>query len=96
MRCSAHFGISSLPGRWSEGGRKLVDGWKEHGDDGDEVDDDHEGDDDGEEEEEEEEQDDKEDGEGRRWIIMQQCQPVAGDGGRWRLLVEGAAAEMIV
>ena len=62
MRCSAHFGISSLPGRWSEGGRKLVDGWKEHGDDGDEVDDDHEGDDDGEEEEEEEEQDDKEDG----------------------------------
>ena len=35
-------------------------------------------------------------GEGRRWIIMQQCQPVAGDGGRWRLLVEGAAAEIIV
>ena len=33
---------------------------------------------------------------GRRWIIMQQCQPVAGDGGRWRLLVEGAAAEIIV
>ena len=64
MRFSSHFGISSLPGRWSEGGRKLVDGWKEHGDDGDEVDDDHEGDDDGEEEEEEEEQDDKEDGGG--------------------------------
>ena len=33
---------------------------------------------------------------GRRGIIMQQCQPVAGDGGRWRLLVEGAAAEIIV
>ena len=33
---------------------------------------------------------------GRRGIIMQQYQPVAGDGGRWRLLVEGAAAEIIV
>ena len=81
-----------MPGRWSEGGRKLVDGWKEQGD---EVDEDHEGDDDGEEEDEEKKEEEEEDG-GGRWIIMQQCQPVAGDGGRWRLLVEGAAAEIIV
>ena len=85
-----------MPGRWSEGGRKLVDGWSEHGDDGDEVDDHHEGDDDGEEEKRRRRRRMKRRMGGRRGIIMQQCQPVAGDGGRWRLLVEGAAAEIIV